>query len=214
MEPIILDQQVSIFSQFLAELRSETQQADRLRFRHNLQRASFVLAYEISKYLSYREEEVYTPLGSAPGHLLDEQPVLVPILRAGMAMHEGFSQVFDQADSGFVSAYRKHHGNSFNVHIEYVSAPALEDRVLILMDPMIATGRSLVLSYEAIAANENPKSVYVASVIASEQGIEHVLRHIPQANLFVGAVDSELTAKSYIVPGLGDAGDLAFGAKE
>lgn len=204
----------SLLNQILYELREEDIQQDRQRFRINLERAAEILAYEMSKELPYEKREVTTQLGKLEMNLLVDQPVLLSILRAGVPFHNGFLRMFDKADNGFISAYRHHtKGNEFIVKVEYMAVPPLADRSLILIDPMIATGRSLVLSYQALIENGMPANIFVAGIVASEEGLEYVLRHIPQARIYVGAVDYELTAKAYIVPGLGDAGDLAYGPK-
>ncbi len=215
-DPVILSTQPSAFSQYLAEVRDAAVQTDRLRFRTNLQRAGRALAYEISRHLRYESRSITTPLGQTEQSVLAEQPVLGAILRAALPLHQGFLDVFDRADNAFVSAYRAHdtvNENAFVVKVEYLSAPALTGRTLVLIDPMIATGMSMVMSYEALRALGEPSQIFVAGLIASEQGLSYVQRHLPQARIFVGAVDLELTAKAYIVPGLGDAGDLAFGEK-
>lgn len=210
----IIGRSSSIFNTILAEMRDVEIQKDRLRFRFNLERAGEILAYELSRSLSYKQKEIITPLGSVEMPVLEQEPVIVCILRAGLPLHNGFLRIFDRADNGFISAYRHHtKGNEFIVKVEYMACPELEGRTLILVDPMIATGRSLSLSYKSLLSFGTPAEVYVAGVIASEDGIEHVRLHMPNANLFIGEVDKELTAKSYIVPGLGDAGDLAFGDK-
>lgn len=205
----------SVFNRFLYEIRSEEIQQDRMRFRKNIERCARIMAYEISKHLDYRETEVTTQLGTADMRIPAEDPVLVSILRAGVPMHNGFLEVFDHADNGFISAYRHHtKGNEFIVKVEYAAIPPLDGRSLMLVDPMIATGRSVVLSYNAICPQfGTPDKVFVAGIIGSEEGVDYVRRNIPSAQIFVGAVDGELTAKSYIVPGLGDAGDLCYGAK-
>ncbi len=214
-EPIVLAQKPSMFTHMLAELRDELLQKDRMKFRFNAERASEIIAYELSKYLDYDEVEVTTPLGTTTCHKLKSQPVLTSILRAGLVMQNGFMRVFDQADNAFVSAYRKFTtGDDFVVDIEYTSMPDIEERTLIMLDPMIATGRSMVRAVKKVLEGEGePAALYIATLIASEEGIEYVRRNLPEARLFVGDVDSELTAKAYIVPGLGDAGDLAFGEK-
>jgi uracil phosphoribosyltransferase len=210
----IIGNQNSYANQILFELRDQHIQQDRLRFRTNLEKASGILAYELSKELSYRKETVTTPLGTLEMNLLAEQPMIVSILRAGITMHNGFLQMFDRADNGFISAYRHHtRGNEFIVKVEYMAVPDISGRDLILVDPMIASGKSILLSLKAILELGKPRSIYLASVIASEEGIQYVLRHAPKVNIYAIAVDDELTAKSYIVPGLGDAGDLAFGPK-
>jgi uracil phosphoribosyltransferase len=211
----IVGREDSIFNQFLYELREVSIQQDRLRFRKNLFRCSQILAYELSKMLNYSNREVVTPLGALEMSVLSEAPVLISILRAGVPMHNGFLDYFDNADNGFISAYRHHtKGNNFVVKVEYMALPNIEGRTIIILDPMIASGRSVVLSHQAITpAHGLPEKVIVAGVIASEEGLAYVRRQMPSAHLFVGAVDNELTAKAYIVPGLGDAGDLAYGSK-
>lgn len=185
-----------------------------MRFRYNLQRVGELMAYEMSKELEYEKALVTTPLGELEMDLISDPPVLISILRAGIPFHEGFLRMFDNADNGFVAAYRHTtKGNEFVVKVEYTAAPSLTGRTLILLDPMIATGKSLVDSYRAIADEERPSKVLIAGVIGSEEGVEYVLRHVPKAKVFLAGMDHELTAKSYIVPGLGDAGDLAFGPK-
>jgi uracil phosphoribosyltransferase len=212
--PVILSKTHSIFLNYLAELRDETIQADRLRFRHNMERVGELLAYEISKQLHYTPRTVQTPLGTLDTPVLEDQPVLVTILRAALPLQAGFLRIFDRADNAFISAFRKYtNSNKYIIHVEYVSAPDLTDRTVILLDPMIATGKSMVLSYEQLLSYGVPSRLYIAGVIASEEGLDYLQRHIPQAHIYIGDVDSELTAKGYIVPGLGDAGDLAFGKK-
>ncbi|MEM6263823.1 MAG: uracil phosphoribosyltransferase [Bacteroidota bacterium] len=205
----------SCLNQIVFELRAEKIQEDRLRFRNNMEKVGELLAYEISKELSYESQEVTTPLGTLDMALPSHQPVIVSILRAGVPLHNGLLRMFDKADNGFISAYRHHtKGNEFIVKVEYIALPEPNGRALILADPMIATGRSLVLSYKAIAEQSDEIGpVFVAGAIASEEGLEYVLRHIPHAKIYVAAIDNELTARGYIVPGLGDAGDLAFGPK-
>ena len=212
----VLGQENSIFNRFMSELRDENIQQDRLRFRKNIFRCAQILAYEISKELDYKTQSVTTPLGEADMQLPSEEPVLVSILRAGVPMHNGFLDFYDRADNGFVSAYRHHtRGNEFIVKVEYLAMPQVNERTLILVDPMIATGKSIVLSHQAIIPAQGiPNKVIIAGIIGSEEGVDYVRRNLPQADIYIGAVDDELTAKSYIVPGLGDAGDLAFGAKE
>lgn len=206
----------SVFNRYMYELRSEEIQKDRMRFRANIRRCSQILAYEVSKALSYTEQVVTTSLGELEMRIPENQPVIVSILRAGVSMHNGFLDFFDLADNGFISAYRHHtKGNEFIVKVEYAAIPRIDDRTLIIVDPMIATGKSIVLSYEAIVPSFGiPNRVILAGIIASEEGLEYVRRKLPKAEIYVGAVDKELTGKAYIVPGLGDAGDLAYGAKE
>lgn len=205
----------SIFGTFLAELRDVTIQKDALRFRRNLERISEIMAYEISKDLSYTEQQVQTPLGETVAQKLSEQPVLATILRAGLPMQNGFLNYFDQAECAFVSAYRKHTtGELFDVHVEYLAAPDLTNKTLIIIDPMLATGSSMVLVYKALLRNGKPKQVIIASAIAAPEAIEYVRKTLPDnLKIVVGAIDKELTAQSYIVPGIGDAGDLAYGEK-
>jgi uracil phosphoribosyltransferase len=206
----------SVVNHFLAELRDETIQKDPLRFRRNLERIGEVMAYELSKTLDYAEQEVVSPLGIARLDLTVDKPVLATILRAGLPLHQGLLNYFDRADCAFVSAYRKHRKgeDGFDIEVEYMSSPSLEDRVLIISDPMLATGRSMVLVYKALLRLGRPKALHIVSVIASAEGIEHVKSHLPpNTRIWVAAVDEEMTAQAYIVPGLGDAGDLAFGAK-
>ncbi len=211
----ILGNKDSYLNQILFELRDENIQKDRLRFRTNLEKIGELIAYELSKSLLYESREVVTPLGTLDMNTLAEHPVLVSILRAGVPFHQGFLKIFDHADNGFISAYRHHtKGNEFIVKVEYAAVPDITNRTLILIDPMIATGKSICLSYREIVEDAGqPDNVYICSVVASDEGIDYVLRQIPRAKIFVVAVDTELTARSYIVPGLGDAGDLAFGPK-
>ena len=205
----------TIFDQIMYELRDEQIQQDSARFRRNLEKAGMFLAYEISRQLSYEKKMVTTALGEIELDIIKEFPVIVSILRAGIPLHNGFLEVFDKSDNGFVSAFRHHSSsNKFTIKVEYASLPDVEGRTLILVDPMIATGSSIVKSYETIINQfGKPKTLFIAGVIASEQGVDFVRRHIPNARIYLGAVDKELTGKSYIVPGLGDAGDLAFGKK-
>lgn len=211
----ILTQRDSIANHFLAELRNIEVQGDRMRFRRNLERLGEIFAYEISKTFPYEPVEVETPLGIAETTLLAEQPVLATILRAGVAMHQGMLNVFDQAESTFIGAYRKtKKSGAFEIRKEYVSSVDLNNRIVILVDPMLATGRTMVLTCKELLDDFNIKSLIIVTAIASEEGIAHVQAFLPQAQLWVGDVDSELTSKAYIVPGLGDAGDLAYGAKD
>jgi uracil phosphoribosyltransferase len=213
----ILSRQPSLLNPILAEIRDQELQRDRLRFRRNIERAGEIFAYEISKVLEYVDSDVSTPLGTAKVTLLKEQPLIASILRAGLPLHQGLLNYFDQADNSFISAYRKHEGDAdhFEVEIEYLSSPPVEGRTVILCDPMLATGSSMVLAYRALLSRGRPAHTHVVSVIASEQGLRFALDQLPgNITLWVGAVDPELTARAYIVPGLGDAGDLAFGAKD
>jgi uracil phosphoribosyltransferase len=204
----------SIINQFVAEIRNVEIQTDRLRFRRNLERIGEMMAYEISKVLDYEMFEVETPLGMAQVDLPVEIPILGTIMRAGLPMHQGFLNVFDTAENAFISAYRRHHKDgSFDINVEYVSCPPLDGKILILIDPMLATGASIVATLKHLEEFGEPKQIYIAAAIAAVDGIEYVKRRLPNVKIWVGAVDEELTAKSYIVPGLGDAGDLAFGEK-
>jgi uracil phosphoribosyltransferase len=185
-----------------------------MRFRKNLERTGEVIAYEISKTLEWEERDIPTPLGISVCKVIKEQPILATILRAGLPLHQGVLNYFDKADNAFVSAYRKHHRDgSFEISIEYVSCPDLDNRVLIISDPMLATGASLVKTLQALKAEGQPKEIHIVSAIACTVGIEFVRREEPGVKIWCGAIDDELTAKGYIVPGLGDAGDLSFGSK-
>lgn len=211
---INLSDQYSLLSDWLAEMRSANVQTDRMRFRRNLERIGEVAAFEISKTLEFHTVEIQTPLGIANCKVLKEQPVLATILRAGLPMHQGLLNYFDKADNAFISAYRKHNRDgSFEISLDYVSCPDLENRVVILSDPMLATGSSLVKTIHYLREEGKPSQIHVVVAIACTVGIEYVLREAPHATIWCGAIDEELTAKGYIVPGLGDAGDLAFGTK-
>lgn len=212
----VLAEHTSILNQYLAEIRDKNIQGDRIRFRKNLERIGEIFAYEISKTLTYSNSVTSTVLGEANTKTLTEQPVVATILRAGLPLHTGMLNIFDGAQNAFVSAYRKHHkDNSFDIAIEYLACPKLDDKVLVVTDPMLATGSSMVLAYKALLLKGRPKHTHIVSVIASTEGVEYVRKHMPDNNytLWLGAVDEELTVQSYIVPGLGDAGDLAFGEK-
>lgn len=211
----ILGKKNSLFNQFLAEIRNKEIQRDSMRFRKNMERMGEIFAYEISKHLSYEIKKVVTPLGISSIPSLREQPVLATILRAGLPLHTGLHNYFDQAGNAFVSAYRKHgRDGSFKIKIEYLSSPSIEKKVLIISDPMLATGSSMVLSFEALSQRGKPSHTHVVSAIASTEGVEYARKNLPpNVSLWIGAVDEELTAQAYIVPGLGDAGDLAFGEK-
>ena len=206
----------TIFNQFIAEIRDEKIQKDPMRFRRNLERLGEIFAYEISKTFSYHPVDVTTPLGVKTMQLMDEQPIIATILRAGLPLHQGMLNVFDHADNAFISAFRKHYRDgSFDIQIDYMSAPDMEDRILIITDPMLASGQSMVCAYNEIMAQGHPKYIHIVSVIASTQGVEYLRSNLPDIDctIWLGAVDDELTAQSYIVPGLGDAGDLAYGCK-
>jgi uracil phosphoribosyltransferase len=216
MEVINLSEQNSIFNTYLSEIRDEQIQKDPMRFRENIRRMGMLLGYEVSRRMDFINRSVVTPLGVAEVPSLSEQPVVASILRAGIPLHLGVLDLFDRADNAFISAYRKTNpDHSFEIKVEYLASPSLENRTLLLCDPMLATGRSMVLCYEAMKERGNPKHTHLISLIGSEEGIEHVREEIEgDVTLWIGAIDEELNAKSYIVPGLGDAGDLAFGQKE
>jgi uracil phosphoribosyltransferase len=213
----ILGQQSSLLNQYLRELRDTTVQQDRMRFRRNLERMGEIMAYEMSKEMLSEQVVVPTPLGESNMEVPGEKIVLGTILRAGLPFHQGFLNYFDGAENAMVSAYRKHTADdAFEISIEYLSSPSLEGKTLILTDPMLATGRSMVLAWEAMIRERGlPAKTYIAAVIGSQEGVDFARKHLPsmRISLWLGAVDPELNAKSYIVPGLGDAGDLAFGPK-
>ena len=212
---IDLSKNNSLLNHWVAELRDVHVQNDRMRFRRNIERIGEVAAYELSKTLQFKNVEVTTPLGIANTQLLTEQPVLATILRAGLPLHQGMLNYFDKADNAFISAYRKHHPDgSFEISLEYLSCPNLNDRVLILCDPMLATGASLVETIQAIQKTYTPAQIHIVVTIASQKGIEHVEKELgADTPIWCAAIDPILNDKSYIVPGLGDAGDLAFGTK-
>ena len=210
----ILNKTNTLANQFLAELRDANIQQDRMRFRKNEERIGEILAYEISKKLKYIATEVQTPLGLASVNVPDTQPVLCTILRAGLPFHQGFMNYFDKSASAFVTAYRKvKKTGAFVINIDHISAPDLEGKTLIMCDSMLATGQSIVMVCKELMAQYAIKELHIAAVIASTEGVEHVRANLPKAHLWLGAVDEEMTSKAYIVPGLGDAGDLAFGEK-
>jgi len=211
---INLSEQYSLLNDWIAEMRDVNIQGDRMRFRRNLERIGEVAALEISKRLPFVQQDVQTPLGISKTTVLAEQPVLATILRAGLPLHQGLLNYFDKADNAFISAYRKHNRDgSFEISLEYVSCPDLEKRIIIVSDPMLATGSSLVKTIKYLREEGNPSEIHVVVAIACTEGIDFVQREEPQAIIWCGAIDEELTAKGYIVPGLGDAGDLAYGTK-
>ena len=211
---INLSESHSLISNWVSELRDVNIQTDRLRFRRNLERIGEVAAYEISKGMDWQEVEINTPLGTSNAKMLSNQPVLATILRAGLPMHQGLLNYFDRADNAFISAYRKHHRDgSFEIKLEYVSCPDLDGKVLIIADPMLATGASLVKTIEELVGEGSPAQIHIVCAIACSVGIEYVHRNAPNVKIWCGDIDDELTAKGYIVPGLGDAGDLAYGPK-
>lgn len=212
---INLSTQHSLISNWISELRSAALQQDRMRFRRNLERIGEAIAFEISKKMAFEEVEIQTPLGIHNSKVLKEQPVLATILRAGLPLHQGMLNYFDKADNAFISAYRKHNRDgNFEIQLEYISCPSLDDRILIICDPMLATGASLVAAIQALKNEGKPAEIHIVCAIAASVGIEYLRRELGDAvQLWCGDVDEELTAKGYIVPGLGDAGDLAFGSK-
>ena len=204
----------SIANVFISELRDINIQKDALRFRTNLERVGAFFAYEISKQLPYADNETQTPLGIANTKQLSYQPVLATILRAGLPLHAGMLSVFDKAESTFITAYRKtHKSGDFVIEIEYISTPDLTGKTVIISDPMLATGLSMVLCCKELLAKYKITELHIVAIIASTEGIKHVQANLPKAKIWVGAIDEEMTSKSYIVPGLGDAGDLAYGIK-
>jgi len=208
--------QSSLFTQFISELRDEIIQKDSMRFRRNMERVGEIFAYEISKSLQYVVQEVTTSLGIAQVPVLKKQPVIASILRAGLPLHMGLLNYFDKAESSFISAYRKHNKTGgFEIQIEYLSCPELDEKILIICDPMLATGASMVKAYKELMNYGKPSHTYFVSALASIEGLDYLSKHISKDDItiYVGAVDDELTAQAYIVPGLGDAGDLAFGNK-
>lgn len=211
----ILGNTNSVFNNFIAEIRDIHIQKDSMRFRKNMERMGEIFAYEISKQLSYTTKEVTTPLGISKENIINEQIVVGTILRAGLPLHQGVLNFFDNAQNAFIAAYRKHHKDgSFDIQVEYISSPDLNDKILILTDPMLATGASITLTYKQILQRGKPKHTHIVSVLASVEGLDYAKKHLPSnVTIWLGAVDDELTAQSYIVPGLGDAGDLAYGTK-
>jgi uracil phosphoribosyltransferase len=205
----------SLIGNFLSEIRSVEIQKDPLRFRKNFERIAEIMAYEVSKTLHFKTIEVTTPLAIATVDVISEQPVLATILRAGLSMHQGLLNYFDKADSAFISAYRRHTSEEdFDIHVEYLAAPKIDNKVVIISDPMLATGSSMVTVYKALLKQGNPSKIIVVSAIATQEAIDFVQKHLPMnTDIWVAAIDNELTAQSYIVPGLGDAGDLAYGIK-
>lgn len=210
-----LSDQQSLVTQWVGEIRDSYVQKDRLRFRRNMERIAEVAAYEISKQLPFELKTIDTPMGTSDVQMLAEQPVLATILRAGLPMHAGLTHYFDKADSAFIAAYRKHHRDgSFEIEQHYVTCPNLNGRALIIADPMLATGASLIVSLETLLKYGIPSQIHIVAAIACTEGVENVSRKFPDVAIWAGAIDDELTAKGYIVPGLGDAGDLSFGNKE
>ncbi len=217
MKIINFNESNSVLNQYVAEIRNVEVQNDRLRFRRNIQRIGEIMAYEISKSFSYSVKDVKTPLGIAPVSTPDNQLVISTILRAGLPFHQGFLSYFDDAENAFVSAYRKYKDTlKFDIHIEYIASPRIDGKTLIITDPMLATGGSMELSYQAMLTKGHPAEIHVASVIASQKAVEYIASVFPEdkTTIWCAAIDPELNDHSYIVPGLGDAGDLAYGEKE
>ncbi|MCM1319884.1 MAG: uracil phosphoribosyltransferase [Muribaculaceae bacterium] len=218
MEIINFAQTPSLVSRYMLELRDTGIQQDRMRFRHNLERIGEIMAYEISKRLNYKDVETPTPLGTATCQTIADDIVIGTILRAGLPLHQGFLNFYDRAENAFVSAYRKYrekNADTFDVLIEYLASPNIDGKVLMLVDPMLATGASMELGYRALLSKGEPKHIHVASVIASQAAVDYIVKTFPadKTTLWIGVIDPEINAHSYIIPGLGDAGDLAFGEK-
>jgi len=212
----VLGDSNSVFNQFMAEIRDEIIQEDSMRFRRNLQRLGEIFAYEISKVMDYQTTEVKTQLGVAKVETFVQHPVLATILRAGLPLQQGLHNIFDHAENAFISAYRKYdEKGEFHIEFEYLASPSINGKDVILSDPMLASGASMEIGYQALLEKGTPKHIHLVVVIASAQGVEFIKKHITADNvtLWIGAVDPDMTAMSYIVPGLGDAGDLAYGAK-
>lgn len=217
MKIVNLGESNSILNRFVAELRDINIQKDSLRFRRNIERIGEIMAYEISKDFTYSTKEIQSPLGIAPMNTPDDRVVISTILRAGLPYHQGFLSYLDNAENAFVSAYRKYKDRlNFDIHIEYIASPRLTNKTLIITDPMLATGSSMELAYEALLTKGHPTHIHVASIIASKQALEYIQRKMPndKTTIWIAALDEELDDHSYIIPGLGDAGDLAFGEKE
>lgn len=219
MKVVNLSESNSLLNSFVREIRDVAIQSDRLRFRRNIERLGEIMAYEISKDFQYKTVEVQTPLGLSPVNIPDEDVVIGTILRAGLPFHHGFLNYFDGAENAFVSAYRKYKETghqSFDIHIEYIASPLIEGKTLILVDPMLATGSSMDLTYRSLLTKGNPKQIHIASIIASQQAVDYCVTNFPKEKtvIWTAAIDPELNESSYIVPGIGDAGDLAFGLKD
>ena len=212
-----LEKTDSVFNQYMAELRDAVIQQDRMRFRRNLERIGEIMAYEISKSFEYDDEEVTTPLGIKQIRTMHEQPVIATILRAGLPFHNGMLSMFDQADSAFIAAYRKYDKNEEDseIRVEYFSSPDIEDRILIVCDPLLATGESIVKTLNGLMEDMMPKEIHIAVAVASQDGLDYVQRTMSRlpVTIWVGSIDEELTARAYVVPGIGDVGDLAYGEK-
>lgn len=207
----------SVLNQYVAEIRDVAIQNDRLRFRRNIERIGEVMAYEMSKSFAYSVKSIQTPLGIAPASTPDNRLVISTILRAGLPFHQGFLRYFDNAENAFVSAYRKYKDTlKFDIHIEYIASPRIDGKTLIITDPMLATGGSMELSYQAMLTKGHPEEIHVVAIIASQQAVDHIATVFPEdkTTIWCAAIDPEIDSHSYIVPGLGDAGDLAYGEKE
>ena len=206
----------SLYNKFLSELRDENIQKDSMRFRKNLERLGEISAYEISKTLQENSQLTKTPLGTSKTNVPSENLVLATVLRAGLPLHNGLLKYYDNAENCFISAYRKHTSKEeFEVEIQYMASPNLFDKIVLLSDPMLATGRSMVLAYKALLKKGTPSKIHIVCVIGSEQGVEYISKNLPEnTTLWIGGIDSKMTSEAYIVPGLGDAGDLAFGKKD
>jgi uracil phosphoribosyltransferase len=210
----ILSQNNSIVSEWIREIRDMNIQTDRMRFRRNMERIGEIAAYEISKTLPYEEVTIQTPMGEASCRQLAQQPILATILRAGIPLHQGLLNYFDKADCAFIAGYRKHHRDgSFEIEQHYFTSPELDDKILIIADPMLATGASLALAIKTVTDQAHPAQIHIVSALACTIGIEYIKRKLPDVHIWAGVIDEELTAKGYIVPGLGDAGDLSYGNK-
>lgn len=211
----VLTETPSIANHFIAELRDVSIQKDRMRFRRNMERLGELLAYEVSKTLAFGPAQVHTPLGTSHTFLLQQQPVLATILRAGLPLYQGFVNIFDQAESAFIGAYRGKPNDdySFDIEMQYTAVPNLEGKTLILIDPMLATGKSVIRTLTSLRPFGKPASLHLVSAIATNEGVDYVKQYFPEAHFWLGALDESLNQKYYILPGLGDAGDLAFGEK-
>jgi uracil phosphoribosyltransferase len=219
MEIINFSENNSLLSTYVREIRDVTIQGDKLRFRRNIERMGEIMAYEISKRFSYKKIEVTTPLDVCDAYIPDEEIVIATILRAGLPFHHGMLNYFDCAESAFVSAYRKYKetGNqAFDIHIEYIASPRIDGKTVVLTDPMLATGGSMELTYRALLTKGNPKHIHIASIVASQQAVDYCVKHFPKdkTTIWVAAIDPHLNEHKYIVPGIGDAGDLAYGSKD
>ena len=217
MKIVNLGESNSVLNRFVAELRDVNIQKDSMRFRRNIERIGEIMAYEISKDFTYSKKGIQSPLGIAPMNTPDDSVVISTILRAGLPYHQGFLSYLDNAENAFVSAYRKYKDTlKFDIHIEYIASPRIDGKTLIITDPMLATGSSMELSYQAMLTKGHPSEIHVASIIASRQAVEHIAETFPEdkTTIWCAAIDPEINEHSYIVPGLGDAGDLAFGEKE